>query len=422
MKLHEMMVSASYSSGEWDRPDRLRQLLPVEAYTSRDWFDREQRELFGRTWAFAGMVEDVEAPGDYKCVDVGSAALVLLRDRQNSLRAFHNMCRHRGSRLLDGSGNIKGDSLVCFYHKWTYSLAKDLQLIGVPLQREVFPDLDKASLRLLPAKVATWKNLVFLHPDPAAEPLENWLADIPHKLGPFEAGQTQLHDPEQLVETSDVVYRVRSNWKILVENFIDGYHLPLLHAGPLNTGDFSAQRWRPAGHHQAFYRPLKASVGQEGAYVGHYGDRPWPTIRGVPERYGASYQWLFPNLALFQTATSWSSFHVIPIAPDESLVHSRARAAAIDRMPPEQNLDPEDLPEYIVSAKGRCLSPSERRSNSSQVHPLESNDVMREDIFACESIQRSMQSSRFKVGPLSRWEAPMVHFQKQVLEFVPLRT
>src|SRR5579871_3247298 len=316
MKLHEMMVSTSYAPDEWERPGKVRQLLPADAYTSREWFDREQQELFGKSWAFAGMVEDVKAPGDFKCVDVGSAALVLMRDHQNALRAFHNMCRHRGSRLLEGSGNIKGDSLICFYHKWTYSLARDLQLVGVPFQREVFPDLDKTCYRLLPAKVAIWKNLVFLHPDPEAEPLEDWLADIPRDLGPFEPGQTHLHEPEQLVETSDVVYRVRANWKIVVENFVDGYHLPLLHAGPLKTGDFSGQRWRPAGRHQAFYRPLKPEVTQEDAYVGQYGDRPWPTIHGVPERYGASYQWLIPNLALFQTATSWSSFHVIPVAPD----------------------------------------------------------------------------------------------------------
>src|SRR5262249_27344949 len=134
------------------------------------------------------------------------------------------------------------------------------------------------------------------------------------------------------------------------------------------------------------YRPLRADVAREDAYVGHYGDRPWPVIDGVPERYGASYQLLFPNLALFQTATSWSSFHVIPIAPDECLVQSRVRAAAIDKMPPEQELEAQDLPDYIVSAKGRCLGPSERKSNTTtQLHPLESGDVMREDIFACES-------------------------------------
>lgn len=422
MKLHEMMASNSYASGDWDRPDKLRQLLPADAYTSREWFEREQRELFAKTWAFAGMAEDVKAPGDYKCVDVGTVALVLMRDRQNGLRAFHNICRHRGSRLLNGSGSIKGDSLVCFYHKWAYSLAKDLQLVGVPLQPELFPDLDKASIRLLPAKVATWKNLVFLHPDPEAESLEEWLAGIPGKLGPFEAGQTAIHDPEQLVEASDVVYRVRSNWKILVENFVDGYHLPLLHAGPLNRGDFPGQRWRPAGRHQAFYRPLKAEATEEDAYVGQYGDRPWPVIKGVPARYGASYQWLFPNLALFQTATSWSTFHVIPVGPDESLVQSRVRAVAIDRMPPEQVLEPTELPDFIVSAKGRSLGPSERRSNASRLHPLESGDVMREDIFACESIQQSMRSARFAVGPLSRWEAPLAFFQQQVLEFVPLKS
>jgi len=419
--LHDMVASDSYSSQEWERADQIRHLLPASAYTSQEWFDREQRELFGTSWTFAGMTEDVKAPGDYKCVDVGSSALVLMRDLRDRLVAFHNVCRHRGARLLEGSGNIPGESLVCFYHKWTYNLADELKLIAVPFQREVYPDLDKSCYALRPAKVATWKNLVFLHPDADAEPFGDWLSKVPQELGPFEPGQTEIHDPARLVEVSDVVYRVRANWKIIVENFIDGYHLPLLHAASLSTGDFSLQRWRPAGRHQAFYRPLKPSVAAENAYTGQYGDRPWPVIDGVPERYGASYQWLFPNLGLFQTATSWSTFHVIPVTPDASLVQSRVRAEPIDRMPAEENLDPQDLPPFIVSAKGCSLGASERRSNASSLHPLESRDVMREDIYACESIQRSMRSSAFAVGPLSRWEAPLTHFQQRILDCVPLR-
>ena len=415
--LHEMVTSDCFTSGEWNEPRRVRQLLPVEAYTSKDWLERENRELFGRTWVFAGMTEDVKAPGDYKCVDSGNAALVLIRDPNNRLRAFHNVCRHRGARLLEGAGNIRGNVLTCFYHKWTYSLTDSFNLVRVPHEQAVFSELDRVRHALHPAKVATWKNLVFVHPDPDAEEFDEWLADIPQMLGPFDSRQTKLHDPELLVETLDIVYRIKANWKIVTENFIDGYHLPLLHSATLSDGDFMMQRWREAGRHQALYRPIKAGASQEKAYVGHYGDQPWPTIEGVPEGYGASYQWLFPNLALFQTARSWSTFHVVPVEPALSLVQCRIRAVPIEEMPDEQIVDPSTLPDHIVSTKGCCLPENEPESST---HPLKSGDVMLEDIYACEAIQRGMRSSRFSVGTLSQWEAPVTFFQDQILDYVPL--
>ena len=73
-----------------------RQVMPIEAYTSDDWFSREQQELFGKVWAFAGMTEDLKLPGDYKCVQAGRYPIVVLRDQRSELRAFHNLCRHRG--------------------------------------------------------------------------------------------------------------------------------------------------------------------------------------------------------------------------------------------------------------------------------------------------------------------------------------
>ena len=83
--LHEMVASQSFATGEWNKPERVRQLLPVEAYTTTAWFERESRALFGRTWTFAGMTEDVKSPGDYKCVDSGDAALVLICGPNNQL-------------------------------------------------------------------------------------------------------------------------------------------------------------------------------------------------------------------------------------------------------------------------------------------------------------------------------------------------
>ncbi|HZS83342.1 MAG TPA: aromatic ring-hydroxylating dioxygenase subunit alpha [Stellaceae bacterium] len=381
-----------------------RQIMPAEAYVSMEWFRREQAELFSRCWVFAGMTEDLKAPGDYQVIATGRASLILLRDAEGGLRAFHNNCRHRGTRLLEGKGNV-GRAITCFYHSWSYDLAGRLK--SVTLESEQFPGIDKSCLGLKPASVATWRNLVFVNPDPAAEPLERWLSDIPQKLGPFEEGETRPHDPERLVEVADVVYRVRANWKIIVENFIDGYHLPLLHPISLGDGDFMKQHWEAVGRHQAFYRPLKPGIS--------HNDRPLPVIEGLPANYGASYQWLFPNLGLYNLATFWSTFHVIPLEAGLSLVQSRIRAMpeALERAanwPREFT----DLPPHIVSAKGPY---AEARDPFPPVHPTKSNNVMLEDIYACEAVQAGLEAGG-TIGPLSRWERPLEFFQRQVLDYV----
>lgn len=388
-------------------PNQPRQLLPVEAYTSEAWHKREQRELFARSWVFAGMVEDLEAPGDYRIVGAGAASLILLRDDAGHLRAFHNVCRHRGTRLLEGRGNV-ARGIACFYHRWAYDLAG--RLTTVSLARDQFPGLDKSTLGLHPAQVGIWQDMVFVNPDPAAEPFEAWLADVPSTVVTHEPGQQRPHGPAGLVEVADVTYRVRANWKIVVENFIDGYHLPILHHTSLADGDFMKQHWWPVGRHIAFYRPLKPGILHDGQAL--------PVIDGIPASYGASYVWFFPNMAIFETATSWSTFHVIPVAADRCLVHSRLRAmpeALNGHRPPFPEIA--DLPAHVARAAGPF---AERKADFDGVHPLESNDVMMEDIYACEAVQAGLETGFAEVGPLSHWEATMTFFQGHILEHVPL--
>jgi len=388
-------------------PAQPRQLLPPEAYTSDAWHKREQRELFARSWVFAGMEGDLKAPGDYQVVSAGAASLILLRDEEGSLRAFHNVCRHRGTRLLEGRGNV-ARGIACFYHRWAYDLAG--RLTTMALGREQFPGVDKATLGLLPAAVGTWQEMVFVNPDPAGEPFETWLADVASTLVTHEPGQQRPHGPAGLVEVADVLYRVKSNWKIVVENFIDGYHLPILHHTSLADGDFMQQRWWPVGRHIAFYRPLKPGI--------RHDNRALPVIDGIPASYGASYVWFFPNMAIFETATSWSTFHVLPVSANECHVHSRIRAmpgALEGHEPPFADIA--DPPAHVVRAAGPY---AERRRDFEGIHPLASDDVMMEDIYACEAVQQGLETGFARVGPLARWEATMTFFQGHVLEHVPL--
>lgn len=374
------------------------QVMPVEGYTCDQWYAREQDELFGKVWTFAGFTEDLAGPGDYLCLDAGNNPIVVLRDGKNVLRAFHNVCRHRGAQLLRGSGNT-GRGIRCFYHNWAYDLAGGLK--SVPQETDQFPGLDKKCLGLHPAKVETWKNLIFVHPDPDAEALEDWFAGLDGTLG--------AHEPENLVEVFRGRYRFRANWKIVVENFIDGYHFFYLHPVTLADGDFFKQKWEPRGRHWTFYRPLKPGI--------HHDKEILPVIEGVASNHGASSAIVFPNIFLFETATSWLTFHILPVAADESVVEMRVRAmpeavGRLEALPPAEG----ERPDYVISAEGLLRWDLVPDAN---VDPMQSDDVMMEDIYACEAVQKGMNSPVFEVGPMSKYESALSFFQQQVLDYVP---
>jgi len=290
---------------------------------------------------------------------------------------------------------------VCFYHRWTYGL--DGSLRGVPQAASEFPGLDKSCLGLIPVQVASWRNLVFLNPDPHAAPLDHWLAGAPDRIEP--------HRPENLVEVGDLLYRVKANWKIVVENFIDSYHLFYLHAVSLGDGDFANLKQWPVGRHWIEKRGLKPGNSHDKMLL--------PVIEGVSPTYGLHACWTFPTLGLVALATHWLTFHVMPQSAELSLVQLRFRASHQALEQAERNRPPavEHLPDHILHAKGPYTS---LRLDLQEVHPLKSNNVMREDIYACEAVQQGMHSPRWQVGPLSSWEESMTFFQQQVVDYVPL--
>src|SRR3954469_17478934 len=127
----------------------------------------EQEAIFERTWQLAGHVSDLRESGSYLTTDVVDQPVLVVRDHDDEIRAFRNVCRHRGSRLLSGSGSC-GKAIRCLYHGWTYKT--DGRLIGVPEGREI-PDLDKTSLGLHQVRVEVFCGLIFVNLDPGAEPL-----------------------------------------------------------------------------------------------------------------------------------------------------------------------------------------------------------------------------------------------------------
>ncbi len=191
--------------------------LPFAWYSDDELLRRERSLIFARSWQYGGRAAQVAEPGTYLATDAGGVPLLVTRDRDGELRAFVNVCRHRGAVLMDGCG--KRSTLQCHYHAWTYDL--DGSLRSAPRSdREA--DFDDGDWSLLPASVDTWGPFLFVNPDPAAIPLADHLGDLPRILaGTIDVDALEFH--------SRVEFGANANWKIVVENFLECYHCPTAH-------------------------------------------------------------------------------------------------------------------------------------------------------------------------------------------------
>ena len=377
---------------------RMLHRLPVAAYTSQDWFDREQELIFSRTWRYAGFMEDVAEPGQYISVQVGLNNIFVVMGRDRRLRAFHNICRHRGTQLIRAVGKTQ-KALTCPYHDWTYDL--EGKLMSVPEERREFAGLDKSCLGLKPASVDLWRGMLFVHPASDAGSIIEWFGDIEPHLGP--------HKVEKLVEYPDArnTYDVKANWKIVVENFIDVYHLAHLHSGTLTMYDHANAEYGFVGPHYAFREPLAPEYAAD-----IDNNAPAPLI--VPkEKLGVSVPMLFPGIGLGEGETSWATFIITPLEPELSRVENRVRVANVSSW--------KFMRQEWRSASfwsNRITGKYERQGNPPNDDPMTSGDFTAEDIYACEQQQKSLKSPYFEVGPASAGERPVTDHQQVILDWM----
>jgi len=191
--------------------------LPFDWYSDQDVLRRERARIFARTWQYGGRAALVDEPGSFLTTDTGGIPILVTRDRDGVLRAFLNVCRHRGAVLTEGCGTRA--TLQCHYHAWTYELDGSLRT-APRADRE--PSFDPSELALLPASVDTWGPFLFVNPDPNASPLAEHLGDLPDILA-------KVIDVDAIVFHSRVDFGAQANWKIVVENFLECYHCPTAH-------------------------------------------------------------------------------------------------------------------------------------------------------------------------------------------------
>ena len=381
---------------EFDAP---RQLLPRDSYFDAAALERERRTLFDRCWVWAGLEADLAEPGDFLTTRVLDQQLFVLRDDAGGLRAFHNVCRHRGCEVVEGKGNV-GKAIRCPYHRWTYGLSGALR--AVPNEEACFGSVPREGLSLHAASVGVHLGMVYVNPHPAPpESFEEWLANLDDHAWPHDLGDGTLSF------SGETTYEMRCNWKVFYENAVDGYHLGYLHDRTLGPLYPDRNVWRRVGRHAVWYSterdgpPQASSVLTEQLVDGMGAKRlpghESPTYPGVVM--------LFPLTILAPNAWGFSVSILDPVDVETTLMRVLNWAP---RSTWRGMLD--------FSAEASIV-----RLDDLDKHPLESGNFQLEDMWICEKIQRNLHSPKFAVGPLADGpgaESPITHFQQSVLDFI----
>jgi phenylpropionate dioxygenase-like ring-hydroxylating dioxygenase large terminal subunit len=201
--------------------------IPVSVNTSEEYFEREREKIFKKSWWNVGRAEEIARTGDYLVHDIEAIniSVLVIRGEDNALRAFHNICQHRGNKLVTGErGNVRG--MVCGFHSWTYDFKGDL--VHVPDEDQFYEGFDPCKKALKPVTVDVWNGFVFIHPE--AQPklsLHETMGELNDLIGDFD------YDDMELV--AEYSADVKCNWKYFIDAFVEAYHVESVHRRSLKT-------------------------------------------------------------------------------------------------------------------------------------------------------------------------------------------
>lgn len=320
--------------------------IPARWYLDPEFLDRERAQVFGRTWQPVGFARTVAEPGTYFACEIAGEPVVVARAKDGVLRAFSNVCRHRASIIADGEG--KAANLRCPYHGWTYGL--DGRLLACP-EFEGVLDWEKSAVRLPQFRVETWGPYVFVNQDPATPALSEVFGDIPKEVAKIGC------DVDQLVFSQRRDYLIECNWKVYVDNYLEGYHLPAAHPSLFRELDYAKYRVDTYRYYSSQFAPIRPPR------AGH------DHRRYESDGLNAGYYWVFPNFMLNVYPDNLSANIIVPLAPDKTLTIFEWFAYPGSAMKPE-NIDFSD-------------------------------EIQREDIKICESVQKGLHSRTYNSGRFS---------------------
>jgi len=321
--------------------------LRAEAYTERRWADADVAGILARSWQWICHVERLRDPGSYVSATVAGMPVAVVRGRDGELRAFYNVCKHRAHELLSGSGTTR--NIVCPYHAWTYGLDGNLRAARRADRMESF---DMGEVCLDPVLVEEFGGMVYVNLDPAATPLGEQAADLAEEIASWAP------DVAALTHAKRLSYDVATNWKNVIDNFLECYHCHIAHKEFVDLVDMDTYEVRTHGIWSSHF--AEAGKHANAAY----------DVSGASVTEHAVW-WLWPNTCLLRYPGR-GNFMVFQVVPDG----------------PERTLETWDF--YLESTE---LDEAEKES----VRYID--DVLQQqDIALVESVQRGMRTPAFDQG------------------------
>ena len=349
--------------------------IPKRYYVDPAIYDREVEEIFGRTWQLVARTDELARIGDFMPVMVVDEPIVVTHALDGQLHAFYNVCRHRAGQVALTRGNRK--SLQCQYHGWTYGLDGALRACPEMDETEGFR---KEDFGLQAIRVDRWGPFVFVCLDPEAPALVEVMGAIGSEVA--DAG----YDVDRMRLVVRREYVIACNWKVYVDNYLEGYHLPIAHPQLFKELDYDAYRVEEHRYYSKQHAPIRElKAGEE---LGR--DRRYLRVSGQEEN--ALYYWLFPNTMFNIYQDNMSSNVVLPLGVDRTLT----------------------VFEWFFAEPG--TGPG---WESMQQTIAFSDEIQQEDIVICEQVQRGLRSRSYDAGRFSaKRENGVYHFQNLVREFL----
>ena len=357
------------------------QTLASKYYTDPAILAIEKERIFGRTWQLVGTLSHpcgevdgrertISDPETFFTADVAGEPIVVVRDKQGTLRAFSNVCRHRAGPIALGSGckNV----LRCGYHGWTYTL--DGRLIGTP-DVDGVEFFDRSTMGMFPLRLETWEQFIFVNFDPNAVPLSVYLGKIPEQASGFPLQGLQLAERRH--------YVIECNWKVYVDNYLEGYHIPIAHPGLMREIDYAQYRTDTYRYHSQQFAPIRAMK------KGDTSERLYAPDTGIGD---ALYFWVFPNLMLNIYPDNVQTNLIVPLSQEKTLT----------------------IFEWFFHD-----ATSEKNRERIKRSIAFSEEVQKEDIVLCEHVQRGLRSATYDRGRYSvKRENGVHHFHTLLAEFL----
>ena len=405
-------------------------LVPAQRYFSADFARLEVERMWPRVWQLACTVDHVAEPGDYFEYRCGPYSILIVRDDDGELRAFQNVCRHRGNSLCAGSGSDLRE-LRCGYHGWTWDLAGALRRVP---NRKGFGELRMAELPLLAVNVDTWERLVFVNLDTAAIPLADYLEQTPHDIAWNRLGDFRCY--------ATLTIEVDANWKTITDGFSETYHIQTLHPELHRCMDdvFAPQTiWGHTGKSEQVYgiaspnikEPLtdaevwNAYVCTQGALMGVAEDAPFP---GSPVGQSVA-DVIADRTKAFASERgvdlSWAStdqmmrLHQYNVFPNTTLLTNADHLTVLTAHP---GPDP-DSGELVMMlwmrmpAEAPRSKPADMRMKADEAHP---GLVLTQDIAVLPGIQRGLHQPGLTHVVLSNEERRIINMHRNLERYLQL--